>query len=271
MVVGAFVLFVLGIPNITGALRLLEFVDTFQAGPETVWRSILIAAGFGFLLVGIGTVLLLKAHNVRNQFSQKNRILLLAMLAAFLVTFPWILKLDAGINNEVMVDGITTSAVIVMAITLLFSMVSWVLFSWASKNIVPAGGLLGIISGSSLVIPFLQVLGPMAGVAVGIVSGFVAFMFQKKMSKPERNRPLLVALITIVVTFLVLSALVLISQGSHIWDTVGGIGSWTGTAEGMGKSGFDNIFSNNIEFAFLTAIIPSLVMTLLIIREKNEN
>lgn len=271
MILIAFVLFALGIPNITGALHILEVLDTAQVDQETVWRSVLIAAGFGFLLEGIGTLLLLKAHRIGNKFSQKNQTLLLALLAAFLVTLPWILKLDVGTNNEVMVDGFTTSEITVMTTTLVFSIASWSLFSWASKNISPSGVLLGIISGASLVIPFLQVIGPMTGVIVGVVSGFVAFLLQKKMANPDRNRSLVIASVIILSTYLILTIIILTSQSLHVWDTGSGIGSWTGTAKGIVESGFDNIFANNIEFAFFAAIIPSLIMTGLIIKEKNVN
>ncbi|MCV0367578.1 MAG: hypothetical protein K5798_10010 [Nitrosopumilus sp.] len=42
---------------------------------------------------------------------------LLIIVAAFLVLIPWIKGLEFGINNEVMIDGITVSTITVMAQT----------------------------------------------------------------------------------------------------------------------------------------------------------
>jgi Amt family ammonium transporter len=173
-------------------------------------------------------------------------------------------------NNEVMVNGITTSAIAVMIITIIFSLVSWFLFSWASKNIKFAGIPLSIITSASLVIPFLQVLGPMAAVIIGVVAGFAAFMLQKKMTNPAENKFLLVAIITIVVTYSILITMILVTQTNSIWDTGDGIGAWTGTAELLENPGFYTILRNHVGFVFFLAIIPSLIITGLIIRGKRR-
>jgi Amt family ammonium transporter len=197
------------------------------------------------------------------------RVTFLISITTFLVLIPWAQGLSVGTNNEVTVDGITTSAFIVMAITLTFSLISWFLFSWASKSIALSGALLAIISGAFLVIPFLQVLGPMAGIMVGIVTGFVAFMLQKKMNDGARNRPVIIAGSILGSAYVVLIIIVLTtSQISHVWDTGDGVGSWTGTAEGAEKTGFSNVFGNNIGFVFFFATIPCLIITELVIRRK---
>jgi len=188
----------------------------------------------------------------------------------FLVVLPWIGELEFGLNNQVMIDGITISAILAMILTIIFSLVSWFLFSWASKCIKPAGFLLSIITGASLVIPFLQVLGPLAGVILGVVAGFVAFMLQKKMTNPVQNRPLIIATITIVAIYFVLSIVILVNQTTSIWNTGDGIGAWTGTADGMEETGFDNILNNNIGFIFFLAIIPALIITGWVIRDKKK-
>ena len=195
---------------------------------------------------------------------------LLTIIAIFLVLIPWIKGIDVTPHNEVMIDGITTSAITVMIITIIFSIISWFLFSWASKNIKFPGILLSIITGTSLVIPFIQVLGPMAGVIVGIVAGFVAFMLQKKMIDSIQNRPMIIAAITITTVYFILVMMVLALQTSTMWDTGNDIGTWTGTIEGMEETGFNNIFNNNIGFVFFLVIIPSLIITGLIIREKRD-
>jgi len=124
----------------------------------------------------------------------KNRLLII--IAVFLVLIPWIRGLDFGINNEVMVDGFTVSSVTVMTLTIVFSLVSWFLFSWASKNIKIVGIPLSIITAVSVMLPFSQALGPMAAIIVGLVAGFVAFMIQKKMIYPS-NLKLLLSLLVI--------------------------------------------------------------------------
>jgi Amt family ammonium transporter len=194
----------------------------------------------------------------------------LIIIAAFLVLLPWFQGFDIGMSNEVMMDGIITSAIAVMIITIIFSLVSWFLFSWASKNIKFAGITLSIITSASLVIPFLQVLGPMAAVIIGVVAGFAAFMVQKKMTNPAENKFLLVAIITIVVTYSILITMILMTQTNSIWDTGDGIGAWTGTAELLENPGFYTILRNHVGFVFFLAIIPSLIITGLIIRGKRR-
>ena len=195
---------------------------------------------------------------------------LLIIIALFLVLLPWIQGLEFDINNQVMVDGITVSAVTVMTLTVIFSLVSWFLFSWASKNIKISGIPLSIIAAASLVIPFIQVLGPMAGIVVGIAAGFAAFMLQKKITDPAKNHPLIITTVTLVAAYFVLTMMILAAQTASIWDTGDGIGEWTGTAEGMEKTGFEDISNNNIGFVFFLVIIPSWIITGLVIRGKRK-
>ena len=189
----------------------------------------------------------------------------LLAIAGFLVLLPWFQGLNFEMN-EVMIDGVTISAITVMTITLVFSVLSWGLIAWATKSMSVHGILLGIISGASLVIPFLQVLGPMAGVILGVVAGFVAFMLQKSIT--AKNRPVLIAAVTLASTYIALAGIVLASQSSVSWESGNDIDSWTGTAEELEESGFDNVFNNNIGFVFFLAIIPSLIMTEWIVRIK---
>ncbi len=194
---------------------------------------------------------------------------LLVSIAIFLVLLPWIRGLEFGINNEVMADGITVSTVTVMVLTLSFSLMSWFLLSWASKNIPFPGILLSIITGASLVIPFLQILGPMAGVIVGVVAGFVAFMLQKKMANQLQTKSLKIGFATIAATYFVLIVMVLATQTHSVWDSGDGIGTWTGTAEGMERAGFVKILGSDISFAFFL-VIPALIITGLIIQDKKN-
>ena len=194
------------------------------------------------------------------------KILFLVPIAVFLVFLPWFQGISVGLNNDVMIDGITTSSVVVMTITLVFSLISWCLISWAAKGLSLSGILIAIILGASIVIPFFDVLGPMAGVILGVVAGFLAFIFEQTI---HHNRFAAITVIGLAITYVILTVLVLTSsQTSHVWDTDDGIGSWSGTAEGIEKSGFENFFDNNIGFVFFLVIVPSLIITQLIIREK---
>ena len=194
-----------------------------------------------------------------------SRIPILATIAAFLLLIPWVgmLHFDLG---RIQVDGIYTTAAISMTLAVFFSMASWWILSRASKDVRSVGILLSIITGASLVIPFIQVLGPMAAVLVGIVAGFSAFMLQKKAADPARNRPVIVAAAALAAAYLALTILVLAAQSSHTWDAGDGIGAWTGTAEGIEESGFDNIFNSNIGFAYFLAVIPALAVAGLMLR-----
>ena len=196
----------------------------------------------------------------------KTRVLII--IAAFLVLIPWVKGIDFTPNNEVMVDGITISAIIVMTITIVFSIVSWFLFSWASKNIKFQGFLLSIITGTSLVIPFIQVLGSMAGIIVGIVAGFAAFMLQKKITNPTENKSLIIAAITLAAAYFALIMMILAFQTASMDN---GIEEWTGTSKGMEETGFNNLLNNNIGFIFFLVVIPSLIITGLVIRNKKIN
>lgn len=189
----------------------------------------------------------------------------LIIIAVFLVLIPWIQVLDSDPYNGITVDGIPTSATIVMILTIAFSLLSWFLLSWASKNIKSAGIPLSIITGTSLVLPFMGVLGPMAAIIVGIVAGFTAFMLQKKMINPKHTSSLVIATLTIVATFFVLTIIIVAAHAAS-----SGISEWSGTAEGLEKIGFDNMLGYSIEFVSFLAIIPSLIITGLIIRGKGD-
>ena len=190
------------------------------------------------------------------------RIPILAIIAAFLLLVPWVEALDFDFGR-VQVEGISTTAAIAMTLAVFFSMASWLILSRASKDVRPVGILLSIITGASLAIPFIHVLGPMAAVLVGIVAGFSAFMLQKKAAG---NHSVIVAAATLAAAYLALTIMVLAAQSPHVWDAGGGIGAWTGTAEGIEESGFDNIFNSNIGFAYFLAVIPALAVTGLMLR-----
>jgi len=164
---------------------------------------------------------------------------LLMIIAVGLVSFPLISLLQYYTGNQVMADSFSVSGSIVWLISIVFSTMSWFLFSWASKNIKFIGIPLSVITGTSLVILFSQVLGPMAGIIVGIVAGFVAFMLQKKIIDSAQNTSLIIAAMTIIATYFVLALMILTIQTSpHVWDTGNGIGAWTGTADKM-ETGFE--------------------------------
>jgi len=112
-------------------------------------------------------------------------------------------------------------------------MMSWFLFAWASKSIKVEGIPLSIISAVVLIIPFHGVLGPMASVIVGLVAGFVAFMFHKHMTDRDK-KSLIVTIATVTASYLALITMIILASNTlQILDTGDGIDAWSGTADGM--------------------------------------
>ena len=161
------------------------------------------------------------------------KIIFLVIVAVLVVLFPLVPLVQYNMGHQVMADGFTVSGSTVWLITIVFSAFSWSLFAWASKSIKVEGILLSIISGAILIVPFYNVLGPMASVIIGFVAGFVAFMFHKHMITKD-NKSLIITIATVAVSYLALTIMILlVSNTLHVWDTGDGIGEWTGTAEGM--------------------------------------
>ena len=158
---------------------------------------------------------------------------LLIIFAVGLVLFPLIPLLQYHMGNQVMTDSFSVSGSTVWLISIVFSVISWFLFAWASKSIKVEGIPLSIISAAVLIIPFHGVLGPMASVIVGLVAGFVAFMFHKHMTNTDK-KSLIITIATVAASYLALTIMIiLVSNTLHIWDTGNGIGEWSGTADGM--------------------------------------
>jgi len=156
----------------------------------------------------------------------------LIIIAVGLVLFPLIPLLQYHMGNQVMIDSFSVSGSTVWLISIVFSMITWFLFAWASKNIKVEGIPLSIISGSVLIIPFHDILGSMAAVIVGLVAGFVAFMFHKHMITSDK-KSLIITIATVVVSYLALTIMiVLVSNTLHVWNVGDGIGEWSGTADG---------------------------------------
>ena len=157
----------------------------------------------------------------------------LMIIAVGLILFPLIQLLQYHMGHEVMNDSFSVSGSIVWLISIIFSMISWFLFAWASKNIKTAGIPLSIISGVFLIIPFHDMLGPMASVIVGLVAGFVAFMFHTYVTNRDK-KSLIITITTVVVYYLALSIMIILASNTlHMWDTGDGVGAWSGTADGM--------------------------------------
>ena len=185
---------------------------------------------------------------------------ILAAIAVFLLLVPWTETLEFELGM-IQVDGLTTSAVMVMLLSVSFSIIFWLILSWLFKCITQVGILLSIITAAALVIPFIGVLGPVAGVLVGIVAGFSAFMLQKKVINSTNNCPVVIACIAIVAVYVVLPLLVLAVQAMHpvvdVWSgTAEGVGVWSGTAEGVEESG---LITSNIKFIYFLVTVPSFV------------
>jgi hypothetical protein len=173
------------------------------------------------------------------------KIRLLIIFAILIVLFPLVPLIQFNLGHQVMVDGFTISGSIVWLISIVFSTFSWFLFAWASKSIKVEWIPLSIISGAFLIIPFHDVLGPMASIIVGLVAGFVAFMFQKYLTT-KNNKYLKITIATLAASFVALTILIVLLTFSSVWDG-NGIGTWSGTAEGMERHVQIFGFSFNID------------------------
>lgn len=182
------------------------------------------------------------------------RSVLLWAIAAFAVLLPWL-----GWDGDVSAWGVVGSAEVVMVLAVSVSIVSWALLSLVSRTLGPAGAALAVITGASLASPFLHVLGPTGGAAVGVAAGFAAFQFHRTAADPSRHRPLAAAAtVASVYVVLAVAALVLVPT-SHVWDRGSGIGAWTGTAEGVEPpmvAAWDGVTARA---PLLTAAVSSLV------------
>lgn len=192
------------------------------------------------------------------------RSVLLWAIAAFAVLLPWL-----GWDGDVSAWGVVGSAEVVTVLAVSVSMVSWALLSLVSRTLGPAGAALAVITGASLVSPFLHVLGPTGGAAVGVAAGFAAFQFHRTAADPGRHRPLAAAAATVASVYAVLAvaALVLVPT-SHVWDSGSGIGAWTGTAEGVEPpmvAAWDGVTARA---PLLVAAVSSLVAAALVVRRR---
>ena len=163
----------------------------------------------------------------------KTRLILLIIVAVLAVLYPLVSLVQYTIGNHIMVNGVTVSGSIVLLISIGFSIISWFLFAWASKNIKVVGIPLSIISGAALMISFHGILGPMASVIVGLVAGFAAFMFQKYLTTRDKKSLIITIAIVAVSYLLLITMIVIVSNTLQVWNTGDGIGEWTGTADGM--------------------------------------
>lgn len=183
---------------------------------------------------------------------------ILAPIAAFLLLVPWFVTSGPG---GVTVDGIVRSAVIVMALAVAFSIISQLAFSAIYRHITACGIALSIITGAALVIPFLNVLGPVAGIIVGVAGGFAAFLLQKTATSPRKGKPLAAAAATLATTYLVL-VIVIVSVHQGPWDAGDGIGSWSGTPDGVESPGLIDIFGSGNLLALFPIVILALATTI---------
>ena len=253
------VMFFIGIPGVIIGLQFLVYSDL----PIDVILETFIIVACGLAIIGIGVILLLKLQTaVEILVNPKNKNRLLAMTAVILVLPVWLVEFPSWTGINLTVNMIPVSSVIVMIVAVTFSLVSWSLLCWASKNITPSGILLGIITGASLAGPFLNVLGPLAGVMIGVVGGVIAWMLQQRLNDPQSGL-LGAAMITLLSAYLALIAIIESLNYLHVWNAGGGIGEWSGTAEGIEYG-----FVTDIGFEFFLVVIPAWIIAVLVIRGR---
>ena len=190
------------------------------------------------------------------------RHVLLWAVAAFALLFPWF-----GWSGGVAAGGVAVSAAVVTALAVSLSLVSWMVLSLVSRMLGPTGAALAIITGASLVSPFLYVLGPAGGAAVGVAAGFAAFQLHRTALDPGRRRSLAAAAATVVSVYVVLAVAALaLTPTPHIWDVSTGIGAWTGTVEGVEPPTVAVWDSAVARAPLLTAAVSSLTAAFLVVR-----
>ena len=153
------------------------------------------------------------------------RTALLALVAASLVLTMWLQWIGTDSDGEIRLDGISRSGFIVMAVSIASSLACWFLLSRLSGRYSVRGIILCIITGASLALPFLSVLGPNAGIVVGVVAGFAAFRLQRRMDVPAQGRSLKVAVPVLAAAYLVLVATTLAVTNPPLWEDAGS-GPW---------------------------------------------
>jgi len=126
---------------------------------------------------------------------------------------------------------------------------SWFLFSsmWGFRD-RPAV-MLAAISGIALAIPSLSVLGPVSWPIVGTIAGFAAFVLRGM----TRSWRVYLAVSVYAISFGLLLLANFAAQTLHIWDTGGGIGAWTGTADLTAPSFWD--FSTELYLVSIAGLI----------------
>ena len=194
---------------------------------------------------------------------------LLIAVAVFVVLVPWFEGLSFY-ADKIMADGVMTGAITALIIAIGFSLVSWPALLAASKDVKLSGIVLGTITGAAVIVPFVQILGPMAGVIVGVVAGLAAFLLQNKMMHPAmEDKSLTYAVTTLTAAYLVLIAVaVLASPTSSMWDTGDGIGAWPDTADELEIPRTADKLPSVIGVSFFLAAISSLTATALIVGSK---
>lgn len=113
---------------------------------------------------------------------------ILIIIAIIVVSVFWFNPFQLNMLNEIIfigfsvpvfgIDGFTTSASIVTMIATIFSVISWILLSWAGyrKLILcntPASALVGLI----VITPISGIAGPMLAIILGVVTGSCLFIF----------------------------------------------------------------------------------------------
>lgn len=149
------------------------------------------------------------------------RTALLALVAAFLVLTVWLQWTGTDSAGEIHLDGISRSGAIVTAASATSSLICWLLIARLSGRYGVGGIILCIITGVSLVLPFLSALGPSAGVVVGAVAGFAASRLQRRMDVTTQRRSLMVAVPVLATAYLVLVATTLAVTSPPLWEDAG--------------------------------------------------
>lgn len=150
------------------------------------------------------------------------------VIIGFFASLTYVGYLSIGLSREVMIDEITVSTLVVTVLSIVFSVLSWFLFSWASKNLSLQGIMLSVITGVVIIIPFNRDLGPIAGILMGLAGGFAAYMIGQKIAT-SKNKFLIIGLGTIAASCIIVSLLISSVQTISPWDAGNKVESWNKT------------------------------------------
>ena len=108
--------------------------------------------------------------------------LILVIVIIGLIPIPFIDLVNYSEDDTMMssVDGLATSAYIVLGLGMCSSLMLYVALCILSKNLSITGVLFSLLTAQIIILPISQIIGPVLGVILGCVAGLGSFILLKK-------------------------------------------------------------------------------------------